>query len=419
MRKISAPLLIAVGAVAAFSLGALFDRYALSRPGRTAPTPAATQPDFALIREAWDLIDHEYVDRPALAPVALTQGAISGMVDALGDTGHSGFLSPAMVKDERALLRGDYVGVGLEIESRNDAVQIVAPLDNSPAIAAGLRAGEQIVKVDGESVAGMDLTHVVARVDGPAGTTVTLSIADPAAHRQFDVTLRRTRIHFTSVSWTAIPGTRVADLRIADFNPGTDRAVKEALRGIQAQGLRGAILDMRNDPGGVLNEAIAVASELLRGGDVLLERDSHGAIEHDAASGRGAATNLPVAVLVNRGTASAAEIVAGALQDARRATVIGATTFGTGTVLSDFPLSDGSVLRLAVREWLTPKGRSIWHTGIAPDLAVTMPPDAEPLTPASLKGMSREAFDAASDPQLKQALGILTNGTGAAAAAAR
>jgi len=409
MRKIFGPLLIAVGAVAAFSFGALFDRYALWRPDRAATTPATTRPDFALIREAWDTIDREYVDRPALKPAALTQGAIAGMVDALGDTGHSGFLAPAMVKDERALLRGDYVGVGLEIESRNDAVQIVAPLDNSPALAAGLRAGEQIVNVDGESVAGMDLAHVVERVEGPAGTTVTLRISDPSTHRSFDVTLRRTRIHLAFVSWSAVPGTSIADLRIAAFNPGTDRAVKDALRQIEAQGLHGAILDMRNDPGGVLNEAIAVASELLRGGDVLLEKDSHGSIEHDAVRGGGTAVDLPVVVLINRGTASAAEIVAGALQDARRATLVGATTFGTGTVLSDFPLSDGSVVRLAVSEWLTPKGRSIWHTGIVPDLAVTMPPDAETLTPTSLKGMSRGAFNAASDPQLKKALEVVEN----------
>ncbi len=263
----------------------------------------------------------------------------------------------------------------------------------------------------------MNLTRVVERIDGPAGTTVTLGIFDPSSRRTFDVTLRRTRIRLDYVTWNAIPGTPFADLRIAALNPGAGRRVTAALKQIEAQGMRGAVVDLRADPGGELDEAISVASEFLRKGDALLEKDSHGAVAHDAIRPGGAAPDLPIVVLVDRGTASGAEIVAGALQDAKRAAVIGETTFGTGTVLSDFPLSDGSRLRLAVREWLTPSGRSIWHKGIVPDTAVPLPSNAELVTPASLKGMSRESLAASSDLQMKKALEMLELAASSGAAA--
>jgi carboxyl-terminal processing protease len=210
-----------------------------------------------------------------------------------------------------------------------------------------------------------------------------------------------------NVSWSPIPGTPFADLRIAALTARVEEEVKAALREIQKQGMKGTVLDLRDDPGGELGEAIGVASEFLGGGDVLLEKDSQGAIKHDQVRSGGVARNLPVVVLVNDGTASGAEIVAGALQDAKRASIIGDTTFGTGTVLTDFQLSDGSALLLAVREWLTPGGRIIWHKGIVPDIKVTQPADAEMVTPTTLKGMSKEALQAGSDLQMKKALEAL------------
>ena len=400
-------LIPSIAAVAAFCAGGLIDRVVLAHPHPRDPAPQASPPDFALIRQAWDIIDREYVDRPALQSGSLTDGAISGMVDALGDTGHSVYLTPQMVREERSLMRGEYVGVGLEIEPKNDGVQIVAPLDNSPAIAAGLHAGEQILKVNGDSVAGMNIARVVDLIVGPAGTSVTLGIFDPSTQKTFDVTLSRTRIRLDNVSWSPIPGTQFADLRIAALNIGVSKEVKAALRDIEMQGLRGAVLDLRNDPGGELDEAIGVASEFLRGGDVLLEKDSHGTITHDGVRSGGTARDFPLAVLVDAGTASGAEIVAGALQDAKRASIIGETTFGTGTVLSDFRLSDGSALQLAVREWLTPSGRSIWHKGVPPDIPVPLPAAAVLVTPASLKGLSRKTLDSGSDQQMKKALEVL------------
>ncbi len=391
----------------AFLAGAAVDRGVQSRHDGQGPPVLSEGPDFPLIREAWDIINREYVDRSALRSHPLTTGAIAGMVDALGDTGHSTYLTRAMIAEERTLLSGEYVGVGLEITRKGDKVVIVAPMDNSPAFAAGLRAGEQILKVNGQSVAAMGLTQVVNLIMGPAGTTVILSVFNPVSRGIQDVPLRRARIHMENVSWQQVPGLPFADLRVAEFSSGVTDEVTAALGKIRDAKLRGAVLDLRDNTGGELQEAIGVASQFLPDGDVLLEKDAKGRIFRDAVERGGLATRLPLVVLINGGTASGAEIVAGALQDARRAPLVGEKTFGTGTVLAQFPLSDGSALLLAVREWLTPSGRTFWHTGIAPDVAVSLPADATPLTPASLEGMTPAQLTASDDVQMKKALEIL------------
>jgi carboxyl-terminal processing protease len=380
-----------------FSAGAATERLLASAD----PPAPALEPDFSLIREAWDTINKVFVDRPALQSKALTYGAVSGMVDALGDTGHSAFLTPDMVKQERSFIRGRYVGVGLEIEMKLGQVTIVAPLDNSPAFAAGLHSGEVIVKVDGSSVSGLPLDQVVQRIIGPAGTPVILTILDPVSHQSFDVTLKRAEITVTNVSWQPVPGYAVADLRIGAFSAGVAKAVTEALTEIQRESFAGIILDLRNDPGGELEEAVGAASQFLQGGNVLLEKNSDGEVNADRVLPGGVATSIPLVVLINGGTASGAEIVAGALQDGRRAPLVGETTFGTGTVLQYFKLSDDSELLLAVKEWLTPLGRTIWHKGIVPDLAVVLPPEADMVTPGVLKGMTAAAFQASGDVQLR------------------
>jgi carboxyl-terminal processing protease len=391
----------------AFLAGAAVERRAHPLHDTPHPLAIARGPDFPLIRQAWDVINREYVDRSALRQRPLTAGAIAGMVDALGDTGHSTYLTPDMIAEERTLLRGEYVGVGLEITRKDDKVMIVAPLDNSPALQAGLRAGEQLLKVNGRSVTALGLAQVVALIMGPAGTTVVLSVFNPASHSTQEVPLKRARIHVENVVWRPLPGPRFADIRVAEFSSGVTADLRAALQKIEDMKLTGAVLDLRNNPGGDLQEAIGVASQFLHGGDVLLEKDAKGRIFHDAVQRGGLATVLPLVVLINGGTASGAEIVAGALQNARRAPLIGERTFGTGTVLEQFPLSDGSALLLAVREWLTPSGRTFWHKGIAPDVAVALPADATPLTPVSLAGMTREELDASNDLQMKKALEVL------------
>jgi carboxyl-terminal processing protease len=306
------------------------------------------------------------------------------------------------------MMQGEYVGVGLEITMKNDSVVIVAPLDGSPALKAGLRAGEQIRKVNGRSVEGLGLNEVVGLIVGPADTTVVLTIFNPASGLTAEIPLRRARIHLDNLSWKPLPGYPYADIRLAAFSRGVAEELRAVLMKVEEMKLQGVVLDLRNNPGGELGEAIGVASQFLSGGDVVLEKDARGRVTHDPVEKGGIATRLPLVVLTNEGTASGAEIVAGALQDAHRAALVGETTFGTGTVLQNFPLSDGSSLLLAVREWLTPKGRVIWHKGIVPDVGVALPADSTLISPEDLGGMTKKSLDESPDMQMRKALEILS-----------
>jgi carboxyl-terminal processing protease len=381
----------------------------LNAAGTTAlDVPASAQGSFKLMEQAWNMIDQNYVDRPAVDPQSLGYGAISGMVDALGDTGHSRFLTPEMRSQEQNALQGKFSGIGAEVQTKDGHVVIVAPLDGSPAQKAGVMPGDLIVKVDGEDVTGQPLEQVVSKIIGQAGTKVTLTLQDPNTGVQRQVTITRAEITIHNVTWQMLPGTQVAHLRIAAFSQGVTQDLKQALGEINSAGATGIVLDLRNDPGGLLDEAIGVTSQFLASGDVLLEKDAQGNVIHIPVKSGALAPDLPMVVLINQGTASAAEIVAGALQDAGRAELVGETTFGTGTVLQDFPLADGSSLLLATQEWLTPKGRVIWHQGIQPGRAVTLPTGAMPLTPESERQMSPSAFQSSQDTQLLEGLKSLT-----------
>lgn len=360
--------------------------------------------DFGLLAQAWNAIERHYVDRTALKPDALTYGAISGMVDALGDTGHSVFLTPAMAKQLGVIVSGRLKGIGVEIRVKNRQVVIVTAIDDSPAEHAGLRSGEIILSVDGWNITGQPLDQVVQRIAGPVGTPVTLEILNPESHQLRSVTVVRAVIKIADVSWQPLPGTQIADLRIASFDDGVVDQLRTALREIEKQGLQGLVLDLRNNPGGVLDEAVGAASQFLKGGNVLLVKDAKGAVKPVPVRPGGIAPGIPMAVLVNGGSASGAEIVAGALGAAHRAELVGETTFGTGTVLEQFSLSDGSALLLAVEEWLTPDGQSYWHKGVTPQLQVALPDAVNPLVPAMERGMSAAALESSGDAQLLRAL---------------
>ena len=371
-----------------------------------APRAGATL-DFGLITRAQDLIAQHYVDRSAIQPRRMTYAAISGMVDSLGDTGHSAFLTPAMVRETRQALQARFHGIGAEVRMRAGQVVIVAPLDGSPAQKAGLRAGDVIFKVDGNGISGKSLEQVVSSIRGPVGTTVALSIRDPRTDRIRSVELVRAEIHQQWVSWRFAPGTRIADLRIAAFNDGTAKSLSRAIEELRAAGAKAVVLDLRDNPGGLLAQAVGVASELLPGGNVLLEKNSRGKLQPVAVEAGKNRLQLPMVVLVDAGTASAAEIVSGALQDAKRALVVGEKTFGTGTVLEEFGLRDGSALMLAVREWLTPDGHTIWHKGIEPNVKVPLAAGAAPVFPRDLAALSPSALAASRDAQLLKALALL------------
>jgi carboxyl-terminal processing protease len=379
-----------------------------------APSPTGateTAPNWRLLAEVWHTIQRFYVDRSAVQPHRLTYGAINGMVDALGDTGHSSFLTPEIVDLVRSVTEGQFEGIGAEIQMKDKRVVIVTPLDNSPAQRAGLRPGDIILQVNQESVTRLPLEQVVQRIRGPRGTTVTLTLLDPNTEQTRDVTLIRARVAVHNVTWQHLPGTTVVHVRIAGFSQGVTKDLQQALTALEQQGLTHIVLDLRNNPGGLLNEAVATASQFLSSGTVLLVRDAHGTTTPVPIQKQGVAPGLPLVVLINQGTASAAEIVAGALQDAHRAVLVGETTFGTGTVLKPFPLSDGSALMLAIEEWLTPNGRVIWHQGIAPDVVVALTPPATLLFPDTERTLTAAQLQASDDAQLLHAVHLVTQAT--------
>jgi len=390
-----------------FAGGILYDQQVLQANTQKVSVPAGTQQDFQLIVDAWNTIQKYYVDRSVVQNTPLTYGAITGMVDALGDTGHSRFMSPEMVQNEQSFTSGQFEGIGAEVQTKNDQTVIVAPIPGSPAEKAGVMPGDIILKVDGVDVNGLPLESVVNKILGPAGTQVKITLQNPATKEERTLTITRARISVNNVTWSMVPGTTIADIQIAGFSSGVTKQLQDALNAIKAQGATGLILDLRNDPGGLLNESIGVTSQFLKDGVVLQEKDAQGKINNIPVQRGGLAPDIPMVVLINQGTASAAEIVSGALQDANRATLVGDTTFGTGTVLDTFSLSDNSALLLATREWLTPKGRVIWHKGIAPDKPVSLPATVTPTYAYALKSMTAADVQASPDTQFQQALKIL------------
>jgi len=387
--------------------GAILDRQVLALFLFQDKVVPADMLDYQLIGEAWDKIRKHYVDQKAVKSKALTYGAISGMVDALGDTGHSNFLTPEMLKQQNDFAQGQFKGIGAQVQMKGGQVVIVAPLDNSPAQKAGLRPADVIMKVDGQDITGLPLEQVVRRISGTPGTSVTLTIFTPQTGHTRSVKLVRASIVVHNATWQVLPGTAVGHLRLSAFSHNVTKDLKQILMDMKAKKLKGIILDLRNNPGGLLEEAIGVSSQFLSEGIVLKEKNARGEINSEAVLPGGLAPNIPMVALINSGTASAAEIVAGALHDAHRATLIGEVTFGTGTVLTDFVLSDGSALLLAVEEWLTPNGSTIWHKGITPDIIVSLPPDVLPLSPETERGMAASQLQASKDEQLLRALDLL------------
>ena len=367
----------------------------------------AGEPDFKLISEAWDIISRHYVDQKAVQAQKLTYGAVSGMVNSLGDTGHSSFLNPEMLNIESHFLQGNFSGIGAQIQVKEGHVVILAPLEGSPALQAGLKTGDIILKVNGEDVTGLSVEEAVTRIAGKPGTSVTLTILNPKNGHSREVSIVRAHINVRNVTWVRLPGSKEAQLRIAGFSQGVAEEVRKALRELETQDLKGIVLDLRDNPGGVLDEAVGTASQFLSSGDVVLQKNSSGDIKPIPVQPGGLAVKIPLVVLINGGTASGSEIIAGAIKDAHRAELVGEKTFGTGTVLQKFGLSDGSAILLAIAEWITPSGHVIWHKGIDPDVEVSLPPDVVPLYPDREKGMNPAELKASQDTQLLRALELL------------
>ena len=317
-------------------------------------------------------------------------------------------MTPQERQSSQSSLSGSYVGIGAEMDTTTDGLPLVVGVfRDSPADAAGLHAGDIMITVDGRSTAGSNLDTVISWVRGEAGTTVVLTVKAGADAPERTLKIVRADVHIEPVSWTMVAGSKTAVIRLEQFSKGASDALIAALKAARAAGADRLVLDLRGDPGGYVGEAVAVASQFLSSGTVYIERNAKGEEKPTLVTPGGVATDLPLVVLVDHGTASASEIVAGAIQDAGRAKIVGVATFGTGTVLGEFPLSDGSALRIGTVEWLTPKGRVIWHAGIAPDVTVARADTVLPTVPDDLGRMTAAQVAQLKDPQLKKALELV------------
>jgi len=356
-------------------------------------TPPDSTIDFSLMWDVIEQINREYLFG-TVDGTKLLYGAISGLVDALGDP-YTSFLDPSQNEQFEQGLEGVYEGIGAEIGIRSDQLIIVAPLDGSPAKTAGVRAGDKILEIDGEPTAGITLTEAVTAIRGAAGTEVVLTLqrgSDPS----FQVPIIRAQITVESVNWEE-KGGGIAYIKVSRFGSTTGEEWDEAVSEIDSRipNLNGVVLDLRSNPGGYLSGSVYLASEFLASGTVVIQEDSSGsrrALKAQATVNGHAFRDVPTVILIDEGSASASEILAGALAERAEAVLVGRKSFGKGTVQDAVDFEGGAGLHLTVAKWLTPNGVWVNGTGIEPDYQVE-------LTEADI--------DADRDPQLDKALELL------------
>ena len=361
--------------------------------------------DEELIGEVLEVLQERYVDDDVLTTERLSIGAIRGIVDALGDDGHTQYLTEEEYQIEQQVLQGRVAGIGVVLDQRSSAPVIISVLDGSPASRAGLRAGDIIASVDDHETARLPLGELAERVRGDPGTEVRLGVERPGQAERSIISIRREGIEVDPVGWALAPGSDVAVLRVVQFSIGAGQQVRDAVADALELGATGVVLDLRGNPGGLVNEMLDAASALLDDGVAFLEqaRDED-PVEVRVEPDRAVAADIPVVVLVDYGTASSAEILAAALRDNDRALVVGEQTFGTGTILNTLRLTDGSALRLGIREWLTPSGDRVFRVGLAPDERVSLPLGAMRLGPGDLLGLTAVEFEGSDDVPLRHAV---------------
>ncbi|HET7472585.1 MAG TPA: S41 family peptidase [Candidatus Limnocylindrales bacterium] len=392
---------------ALFVSGFLVGQRSVEQPG----TPVAAEQSFQPFWDTYSTILKRYAGG-AVDQGALIRGAIKGMVDSLGDP-YSAYLTPDQYRQGLQDLSGTFEGIGAEIGTTNAKgetsdcttlgtdcfLTVVSPIEGSPSEKAGIKPGDQIVAVDGTSLDGQTVDAARDRIRGKKGTEVTLSIVRGTA-APIDIKVVRDVIVSKEVIAKTLGNGTIAYIAVTGFSDNSQAKFHDALQTALKAGEKKVILDLRGDPGGYVTAARAIASEFIKDGPLFYEEDADGNQVATDATGQGLATDdsIKLVVLVDKGSASASEIVAGALQDRKRATVVGETSFGKGTVQQWIQLQDGSALKLTIAKWLTPDKRWIHHIGIVPDVTVTTPADAGPNN----------------DPALDKAVELLTKDSAAA-----
>ncbi|MEY4528099.1 MAG: Carboxy-terminal-processing protease [Nitrospirota bacterium] len=331
-----------------------------------------TYEELKTFSEVLNQVQRHYVDETKTKE--LVQGAIRGMLSTLDP--HSAYMTPEMYKEMQVETKGEFGGVGIQIGVKENRLAVIAPIEGTPAQRAGIKAGDFIVKVNDETTKDLTLMDAVQKMRGPKGTKVNLTIQRDGTPDPLLFTLMRDTIKIESVKSKIIDN--LGYVRLTQFQEATGRDLAKAIKQFREQKVQGAILDLRNNPGGLLTAAVDVSEQFLPNGKlVVFTKNREGKKDEWLAKSKDQMDELPMIILVNEGSASASEIVAGALQDWGRAVIVGTTSFGKGSVQTILPLGDGSGLRLTTAKYYTPKGRSIQSTGITPDIVVKLPAPAK------------------------------------------
>lgn len=349
------------------------------------------QVDFKELFQVWDIIKNNYLNKNQVTDSELFYGALAGSVASLNDP-YSIFLSPDLAKEFNQELEGSFYGIGIEVGIKKNILTVISALPESPAEKAGVRTNDQIVAINNQETINMGVDYAVNLIRGKSGTTVDLLIKRADVNELLKFTITRAKISIESVKWRMLEN-KIAYLQLTDFNQDTTDKFKQAINKILVENPKGLILDLRYNPGGYLDTAINIASFWVEEG-VIVKEDYGDPAKNNEYNARGNAKlkSLKTVVLINGGSASAAEIVAGALQDYQLATLVGEKTFGKGTIQDLTQLDDGSAIKLTIARWLTPKGKSIEENGITPDVEVVL---------------TLDDYDNNLDPQLTKAIELL------------
>jgi carboxyl-terminal processing protease len=333
---------------------------------RTAKFDKLFQPFY----QAWNIVHEQYLEQP-VDDVALMQGAIKGMMDSLGDP-YTAYMNPQEFEEQNTPLQGEYTGIGAYVDVSGDALIFISPMPGSPAEAAGIKPGDKVVMIDGEDMTGIEPSLVLKKILGPAGTTVKITVEREGQSGRFDFEVQRAVITLPTVTKEMLQD-HIGYLRLSSFASNSAAEFDSALKALLDEGATSLIVDLRANTGGFVDTAVSITSDFLKSGTILIEEWGDSSRNEYYASGKTIDTDTPMVVLVDGGTASASEIMAGALQDSGRAKLVGVKTYGKGLIQNWIPLiNNNGAIRVTIARWLTPKEQKIQGNGLIPDFNVEL-----------------------------------------------